>query len=378
MNPLSTFKYIKSNFSRTLPILISMIVGVLLIYIFSLLTQSSSEMIDITWTNINKKYASVFSTNTEPIPQNLIDRINSDSNVSYVLPYQEVNGSLGYESVFGSAGIDNFSLYGEDIPKLLKSLDIKLVQGVLPKKNAREIILHKRFALENKLKVGDYIGSEISSIYQLGGKYKISGIMDGPVMIAVVNENEKNISRDVMLKHAMLIRIKDIKNKDLISYLAKNAPKNVLVTDYYSKNEQMNDVTKVLNSLVLSLTICIILVICISLGNLNYISFLNRKYEFGVLSAIGYKKSSLYFKLWKENASVCLLGYVAGIIVSIIIAFILNITIFEPNGKLIPLWNVSGALSAFCVPLFVSFLSLIAPVKELKRTDPMEVIGGGI
>lgn len=355
-----------------------MLVGVLLIYISSLLTKSSSEMVDIAMNNFNKKYVEIHSTNKDPIPQNLIDRINSDSNVSYVLPYQGVNGSLQYNAVFGSMSINSYNLQGENIPKLLKSLDIKLVQGVLPKENAHEILLHKRFALENKLKVGDYVGSEVSFSYQLEGKYKISGIIDGPAMITVVNENRQNISRDEMLKHAMLIRIKDIKNKDLINYLTKNAPTNILITDYYSSSEEMADITKVLDTLAISLIGCIILVLCISLGNLNYISFLNRKYEFGVLSAIGYKKSSLYFKLWKENASVCLLGYVAGIIVSIIIAFILNITVFEPNGKIIPLWNASGALSAFCVPVFVSFLSLIAPVKELKRTDPLEVIGTGI
>jgi len=117
---------------------------------------------------------------------------------------------------------------------------------------------------------------------------------------------------------------------------------------------------------------------CISLGNLNYINFVNRKYEFGVLSAIGYKKSSLYFKLWKENSFVCLLGYVGGILLTTLVAFLLNVIVLEPNGKFIPLWSTSGVIIAFLIPAFVSILSIIAPIKELRRTEPLDVIGGGI
>ena len=78
MNPLSTFKYIKNNLNKTLPILISMLVGVLLIYLFSLITKSSSEMVDITTNNLLNKYTTIYSTNEESIPQNLLDKINTD------------------------------------------------------------------------------------------------------------------------------------------------------------------------------------------------------------------------------------------------------------------------------------------------------------
>ena len=231
------------------------------------------------------KYAIIYSANEEQIPQNIIDRVNKDSNVAYVLPYQKVDGSL-------------------------------------PKENAQEIILHKRFALQNKLKLGDYVGSEVSLLYGLKGKYKISGIIDGPAMVNVVNENKQNISVDEIMKHAMLIRVKDIKDRGLINFLTSNPPKNIVIIEYYRIYDQMVRTLSVLNTLAVTLTISIILVLCISLGNLNYISFLNRKYEFGVLSAIGYKKTSLYFKLWKENSSVCLLGYVVGIIITTILAII--------------------------------------------------------
>lgn len=374
MNPLSTFKYTKSNFGKSLPILISMIVGVLLIYIFSLVTKSSLEMIDLAYFNFFSKYTVVCSNNEQEIPKDLLDKINKDNNVTDVIPLINENGYLQYTGIFGSMTISVLNLYENDVSKVVDTLKIKVVEGKLPREN--EIIIPRKYALEGKLKLGDYIGSGVSSSFAVKGKFKICGITDGSAMTAIISDNKANIARDTVMKHSLLFSVKDIKNKTLIDYLSKNAPKNILITDYYSAKKTLTDMIDSINSLSFILATIIIFVMCISLGNLNYISFINRKYEFGVLSAIGYKKSSLYFKLWKETAFVCLVGYILGIILTTIAAFTINLAILDPKGQFIPLWSTSGVIISFLIPAFVSILSLIAPIKELRKTDPLEAIGG--
>jgi putative ABC transport system permease protein len=378
MNPLSTFKYIKNNISKTLPMLIAMIVSVLLIYTFSLVTKSSSEVMKITDTNLFSKYTIVSSNNEEPIPKDYLDKITNDNNVGHIIPLVSYKGYLQYSGVFGSMSIGVFNFYKEDITQVIDTLNMKLIEGNLPRSNMNEIIIPKKYALQNKLKTGDYIGSEVSPSYGVKGKFKVSGITDGPAMLAVISDNKEGVSRDIVIKHSILFSVKDVLDKNLINYLSENTPKNVLNMDYYSESKQIDEILDSMNALSYMLNMIIILVLCISLGNLNYINFLNRKYEFGVLSAIGYKKSTLYFKLWKENATVCLLGYIGGILLSTLVAFILNLTSLYPNGKFIPLGSISGAGIALMIPIFVSFLSLIAPVKELRKTDPLDVIGGVI
>ncbi|MGH4118045.1 ABC transporter permease [Clostridium sp.] len=378
MNPLSTFKYIKNNIPRTLPILIAMMVSVLLIYIFSLVTNSTLEVANLTATNIFREYTTVSSNNDQPIPKDYLDKITNDNNVGYIIPLINEYGYLQYGNVFGSMSISVLNFYEKDISRVLSTLNLELIEGELPRENKNEIIIPKKYALQSKVKTGDYIGSEVSSSYELKGKFKVSGITDGPAMIAVLSNNKNMVPRDTVIKHSILFSVKNIKDKNLINYLSEDTPKNVLIMDYYSISKQITEVSKSINALSFMLNIIIILVLCISLGNLNYINFLNRKYEFGVLSAIGYKKSTLYFKLWKENSAVCLLGYAGGMILSTLIAFILNTTVLYPSGRFIPLWNASGAGIALIVPIFVSFLSLIAPIKELRKTDPLDVIGGVI
>lgn len=378
MSPLSTFKYIMNNISKTLPVLISMVVSVLLIYIFSLVTKSTFEMADLTVTNIFSKYTIVMSNNQEPIPSAYLEKITNDKNVGNIIPSINNNGYLRYDNIFGGMSIEVMNFYEEDIPKVITTLNMELIEGTLPRLNKNEIIIPKKYALQNKLKTGDYIGSEISSSYGLKGKYRISGITEGPAVMAVISNNDNAISRDTAMKQSLLFSVKNLQDKNLINYLSENTPKNVLIMDYYSTSIQMKEIFNSMNALSYILNIIIILVLCISLGNLNYINFLNRKYEFGVLSAIGYKKSALYFKLWKENLTVCILGYIGGILLSTLIALILNLTILYPEGKFLPLWSISGAGIAIFLPVIISFLTLIAPIKELRKTDPLDVIGGVI
>jgi len=378
MNPLSTFKYIKNNIFKVLPILIAMMVSVLLIYIFSLVTKSAIDITKLTGTNFFSKYTIVYSNSEKLIPKDYLERITNDKNVGYVMPLISEYGYLNYSGVFGNMSMDVLNFYQRDIAKIVSTLNMKLVEGRLPIENKNEIIIPKRYALQNKLKIGDYIGSEVSPSYDINGKFKVTGITDGPVMLGVISDNKGNVPREKVLKQSILYSVKDIKDKSLINYISKNTPKNVLIMDYYSISKQIDSVFESVNGLSHMLNMIIIIVLCISLGNLNYINFINRKYEFGVLLAIGYKKSTLYFKLWKENCTVCLLGYIAGILLSTLIAFVLNLTVLYVNGKFIPLWNTSGAQSALIIPILVSFFSLIAPIKELRKTDPIDVIGGVI
>lgn len=378
MNPLSTFKYIKNNISKTLPILISMIVSVLLIYFFSLVTKSTSELTKITDTNIFSKYTTVSSNNEEPIPKDYLDKIAKDNNVGHIIPLIGDVGYLQYSGVFGGMTIGVFNFYEDDISQVVTTLGMKLIEGSFPKENKNEIIIPKKYALQNNIKTGDYIGSEVSSSFGIKGKFKVSGITDGPALLAVVSDNKNSVPKNIVKKHSILFSVKDIKDKSLIDYLSKNTPKNILIMDYYSESKQIEQILDSMDALSYMLNMIIIIVLCVSLGNLNYINFLNRKYEFGVLSAIGYKKSALYFKLWKENSTVCLLGYIGGILLSTFVAFILNLTVLYPKGKFIPVWSASGAVIAIFIPIFVSFLSLIAPIKELRKTDPLDVIGGVI
>jgi putative ABC transport system permease protein len=143
----------------------------------------------------------------------------------------------------------------------------------------------------------------------------------------------------------------------------------VTIMDYKSAYDQMSEVLMAMNSLKFILNFIVIIVLCISIGNLNYILFLNRKDEFGILTAIGYKKTTLYMKLLKENIVLNLLGFIVGIVFTIIVVELLNIVVFEPKGQYVYSFHVGSMLTAFLIPLAVTISNMISPLRTLKAMD---------
>lgn len=378
MRPLATLNYTKNNIIKTLPIFISMIFGVFLIYFISLIGQDSHNTMKITRSNFYSSYTRVYSNNENPLPENIITMVKGSNNIEKVTPMLQVPGDLVYNSVFGSMSFSTLNLFEADMLNVLDKLKIKLIEGKLPEQDKKEILIPLRYAKQKKLKIGHYIGSEVSSEYNLQGKYLISGIIDGPLLVSVISDNRNNLTPDKAMTYSFMFSLKDKDDTGIIKNLNAGELTNTVILDSISNKETVDQILQVLSVFTVALDLVTILILCISLGNLNYINFLNRKYEFGVLSAIGYKKSKLYFKLWKENSLVCLTGYAGGLILATLVCFLINLTIWEVDGRHVPLWSSSGIIYAFAVPLFVSLFGLLPPIRELKKTDPIEVLGRSI
>lgn len=378
MKPLATLNYTKNNLIKVLPVFISMTVGVFLVYFISLVGRSSVDTMDIAKYKILQSYTFVYTNTEKALPEEIVEKIKNSGSVEEVIPLLNSQGVLIYNGVFGSMSFNNVNLYEKDIPVVLNKLGMKFVEGRLPVQDKNEILIPDKYAKQKKLKTGDSIGSEVSSDYGLQGKYVISGIIDGPLLVSITSNNSSQISPDKAMGYSLMFSLRDNQDKSIIEELNNGYTGNAVIADYNYVKKALNQVLQVLTAFTLSLDIVTILILCISLGNLNYMNFLNRKYEFGVLSVIGYKRTKLYFKLWKENSLICLSGYVAGIILATLVCYLSNLTIWEVEGKFVPLWSTSGVIYAFTVPLFVSIFGLLPPVKELRRTDPIGVLGGNI
>jgi putative ABC transport system permease protein len=378
MKPLATLNYTKNNLIKALPIFISMMVGVFLVYFISLVGKNSVDTMDITKYKFLDSYIFVHTDNGTSLPEDIVEKVKNSSSVEKIVPLLSNRGAFIYNSVFGSMSFYNLNLYDKDISTVLSRLDMKLIEGRLPVQDKNEVLIPDKYAKQKKLKTDDSIGSEVSPEYGLKGKYIISGIIEGPILISITSNNTDQISPDNAAAHSFMFSLKDNDDKSIIKELNCSKTNNVIVADYDYVKGALGYVLEVLNAFTLSLDLVTILVLCISLGNLNYMNFLNRKYEFGVLSVIGYKKTKLYFKLWKENLLVCLSGFGAGLVLATLVSFLANITVWEIDGKSVPLWSASGIAYSLAVPLLVSIFGLLPPIRELRKVDPIDVLGGNI
>lgn len=368
MKPLSSFTYIKNNPKKVLPSFICTIISVFLIYLLGLLLYGSVDDFCKTGVNLARNSTFIFSNNpNNPISEKIIKEIKEDDSVSDIIPMLGMSNHFNYQAAFGNTGTNSFNFYSEDLEKVLKNLNLKLVEGTLPRNNSNEILLPQELAKQFKLKVGDYINNESNEGIRVSKTYKLVGLTQGDVWIPIVCDVGEISSEKAMgLGLVYFFEDNSMALNDKITALKV---KNVVIQEYNSIKSEMDELISSMDVLYAALCILIITVLCISLGNLNYIVFLNRLNEFGILSTIGFSKSRLRRKIFKENLIVCLVGYVLGIGLTTLIVQLLNLAYWNPNGQHVPIFRMDSMLISLIIPIFVSLFSMISSVREFNKLE---------
>lgn len=124
------------------------------------------------------------------------------------------------------------------------------------------------------------------------------------------------------------------------------------------------------------INIIIIIIITICTGFISYIFMIQRRNEFGILSAIGYTSQKIINRVFHEILWINLLGFVLGILLSVFIGLLLNLFIFIPKGIPLLLIKQVYMIEAVCVPLFACIFSLLPIWKMMEDLDPVAIIEG--
>lgn len=367
MKPLSSLTYIKGNPKKVLPSFICTIISVFLIYLFGLLLYGSvNDFYKLTVNYVNNG-TFIYSNNVnKPISDKITEEIKNDSNVSATIPFLGLSNSFGYKAAFGGASTESFNLYSEDVQDFLNKLNLKLVSGRIPNNNADEIILPLELAKQYKLKTGDYINTDTNPDIRVDKTYKLVGITSGDAWVPIVCD-AGTVKREDAEKYGMLYFFKDSSNKKLNDSLTALKDKNLVIIDYKSVKEGMDQLTSSINFLYGALAVIILIVLCLSLGNLNYIVFLNRKSEFSILKTIGFSTFKLRRKLFIENVLVCIAGFIVGIGVTFLTVELLNIAVWQPMGQNIPVFRSDSLLVALIIPAAVSLISMLSSIREFNK-----------
>lgn len=369
MKPLSPVLYIKKNFKSVVPMLFSMMIGVFLIYFFSLFSATTSKMLHVASFDIMDKYNISYIQREGTLPNEFIMEVMKNQKG---LPIQmNLSGLAYYRGGMGNTTILTFNLLEEDTNKLLDGLDMKLVKGRLPRENQNEIIVPVEYALQNNLRIGDAIGTEVSDEYALQGKYTICGLIQGKVMFSISCQ-PGNKTREEVMKQGIMYRVDHLnlaKQKQIIAGLSENII--TLSRSYYEESYLVT--IKSMQALTYVFTFVMIIVLCIALGNLNIVLYDNRKDELKILHSIGITKEKIFKKLWLENFLVCMGGYLAGILFTIFIAWLYNKVLLIPQGKILEVLSFQGLLTAFAMPIFISIFSLLPIIMNSMKKENLLV-----
>lgn len=377
MKPLSAIKYIRNNAKKVVPICLSICLGVFLVYFLSMIVGEVVMTVQSSAYKPLESYSIIVPSDGNNIPQNVIDSLNSNDGIEVLLPTVYDMYGLHKTMIISSLGSSVMLLRDTDMDMMMNKVKVELIQGRKPQAGKYEIMIHSQLAKNKGLKIGDRVGSETDSIDSLEGNFTITGIIDGPCLMSFGSyPTSTNITKNELYKYGMVIIPKPGKISEVNSFIEKLSSHEILRLTLDEVEPVMKKRLDMSNSTIYLLETLVIIVLCISLGNINYINFYQRRKEFGVLSAMGYSKMKLYKKIWLEMTLISSAGYVLGILLSLLVGWMLNEALWLPKGQYMPLWNLKNILVIMLLPIFVTIISVLPAVKLFKRTDPILVIEG--
>lgn len=323
----------------------------------------------------------------------LLNSLNENSQLYYYAPRLET---------FLLASNDKTSkgcvLIGTDTEKenKLTQLKCKIIKGHYFQNEEKTVVIAEGLAKRLNLKVADTIvlfGQGLHGVLA-AGKYKINGIvklalptMNDAFVYLPLKETQSFLSAQNQLT-SIAIGIKNTANLDLINSNLKS--KTSQIYEVMRWQEMMPEIANHIKADGFSFYVfsgILYLIIAFGLLGTTLMMTMERKYEFGMLIAIGMKKSKLGFILFGETLLLTLFGVLLGIFISLPLVIHLNINPLRFSGEIAKTYEQFGFEAIFptslnskifitqtLIVLIIALCIGLYPIWHIIKLDPIKAM----
>ncbi len=373
MKLLSNLRYFSHNKSRLLLLVVPLFLSVVLLYTVHMIITSYSELQYNAFLETRKAYTSIQSRSsliTGDLLQALKLHENTDKIIPCILSYTEIDG------VISTVGIRIYALNEGDLEELVRSMELTLSSGRLPRPGTREIALHETVLKNKRLAIGDTIGNEVTSEEKLTGSFEIVGALRGKAIAGFSSLETWRAQTGVEnpLKYGMLIYPKKGMLEALNRYI-NYLPLNGYDISSYSLNS--SSIEKSFESIRIILTIiytAVLMIVSLCLGFLTYLFYNGRLREFAMMYIMGYSKQSLLLRSLLEILVINSSTVIMGIFFSVLTGKVLNLIYFAGRGTPLLLFSSETLVLSLCAPMLCVVAQLVAVLLPLYRGNMLEVI----
>lgn len=361
MRPLSAFAYIKGSVSKILPMVITVCLATAILYFLSLfLIKMDDQTMEAT--SYTMEHVSYIAGGKSGIPAEEIEKLKNQSGDVDIYPADFC--SVVYKTIIGGMSADIYMLGEEDIKAFMKIEGFSLYKGRLPQ-NSSEIILHQKLAANYVLKVGSIIKKDTKKWY-INEDLKVVGLFSGKGVMGISIE-DKNALRFGLPYVSAVVAGKDIKRAN--EYIDKKLSFKYNVNTLRSNEEFMDKFNGPIDIMKIFVGVILVGVLGVFLANITSIQYSIRKKELELLYAVGYTRKYIIAKALREISIASLIGYVFGIILSLVLTWTLNICFLADKGLDMPLIASGALLKMLMVPAAITLFGMIAPVRTSKFRD---------
>jgi putative ABC transport system permease protein len=379
MKPFTAFKFFVENKKKGM---MTFIVIILTVCAVSLITGLIRSVFD-TANDVNLKMFESISffhaaDIVEGLPQDVVDSVKADDSVREMLPANDLSYTSMKLTIGGNMSIP--VIFTEYAAEYMNFTGNTLTEGRLPDSSAFEIAVHWRIMNNKGWKLGDEIGSDIDEDEFLKGKYEVVGILDGPSVTIVGGTSKQMLDyKKIGLFQNGLpfgyVVIPENGRLETLNRLLGGFDKNeITIYTYDSLKTLLDEILSGLSSLLTLLIIIVVFILSVSIGALMYLIYSQRSSEFGILAAMGYRRSFIRNLIVREVFSLNLFSWIIGILLAVGLVALLNGTVYTSKGLPLTLISTYSVVYTLIIPLMVAVFSLLPILRKLRRQDAITTI----
>ncbi|MCP4544651.1 MAG: ABC transporter permease [Chloroflexi bacterium] len=388
---ISAFTFYLRHRRRGITILVSTALAILIITLPTFVATATLDAVKPSMAYL--QYVSqVLSYRSSTVDPGVMAQIRSNPLVERVIPIRNSSiemaiplGDIGYADVYG--------IREQDMPYLMNLFGVELFEGRLPQARSNELVITKAIAANHGFQVGDTIGIP----YWVHGSFYATEPTD-MVIVGIMNsqidpvETSDILSKNMWLGFAsyefmenyeeafvqienFFIAPVDGQKAELDVWLEENiaSPQTHVIT-YGTQISELEEDMRLRTATMTGIEISVVVIAGIAMATMNYVSFTQRREEFGVLNALGRSRRWLVLRAVRETTSIVGIAWLIGAGVYGLFLLVVHFTVFAPKGIALNIFDPLPWLFTFPIPLAVILASAGTVAWVLSRLDPITVV----
>lgn len=372
------FKYYLSNKRRGISLIFVMALTVFSIYFVTSLVQSIFSTVEYSNIACLNDFSFVYPVGGSSfLSDETVEKIQKDDSVKKAYPilleYTVINNIFGTTSGYAAF------MEAADIKEIFNDYSLTVTEGRLPQENSYELIMHEDMLKNKGLSVGDTFGSAVDDGEPIEGTYTITGAFSGNSYMAFGTKSFKQKELEELgldfknTTFGLLVTPKtdlDAMNTMLDTMSHDEAAAMTLSYAQKTLKDNVSSIKFLMGVIVIVIAVSISAAVCIVLET----TYNDRMEEFGILYAIGYKKSWLFRNIIAEIVVLVFISWILGLILSYGVLSLVAKSVFEPMGQMLSIVSIQSLLYTIIVMVVFVVVTIFVTILKFAKKDLIAII----
>lgn len=374
IRPLSPTTYLLRNWGKSLPLGLVIILAVMLVA--GIVSLINSIPLSIRTIYLYSKETVVIGPRGDPTrTPYLANILKKESPVPLDRVMLVRASSTQVKSIVGKWPFTVTGLTPDDMKYFLSKQDVTGLTGSYPEVGKPEVVISEPVARNLNLKIGSVVQRPDNNDSYSPMPVKVVGIAQTRRWLILGDKEyqEKNHFPpiDIILGFAKTPEAQVKLDKWAVERF-KN--EKAMLFAYHILERDTGEMFKILYRILNVVIFLLVAVITTMMGMLINIYQSQRLVEFGLLQAIGYRKSVLIKRVLSETLVVVILGWLAGVAAAYGLLRIADAILMHPSAFALDPLDKTAYLYTLPIPFSILGVAVLTVVAKFKKFDPVSIV----